>query len=88
MRARHVTIGLVVLVLLAVVLRVGVPSSLAAPSAPPAFAGVVPFTTVGGLMGFFDSRDGKVYLYDGNLDKCVMVKQVQRLGQPLKKLTR
>jgi hypothetical protein len=39
-------------------------------------------------MGFFDSRDGKVYLYDGNLDKCVMVKQVQRLGQPLKKLTR
>ena len=31
------------------------------------FDGVVPFSTTGGLMGFFNQKDGKLYLYDPNL---------------------
>ena len=49
----------------------------------PSFVGVVPFTTVGGLMGFFDQKDGKVYLYDGNLKNCILVSQLKELGKPM-----
>jgi hypothetical protein len=48
------------------------------------FNSVAPFTTVGGLMGFFDQKDGKVYLYDGNLQNCVFVSQLAELGKPMK----
>ena len=50
------------------------------------FNGVIPFTTVGGLMGFFNQNDGKVYLYDGNLQNCILVSQLEELGQPIKKI--
>lgn len=48
------------------------------------FNGVTPFTTVGGLMGFFDQRDGKIYLYDGNLQNCILVRQITELGKSMK----
>jgi hypothetical protein len=48
------------------------------------FEGVTTFTTVGGLMGFFNPKDGKVYLYDGNLKNCILVSQLEELGKPMK----
>lgn len=48
------------------------------------FNGVVPFTTVGGLMGFFNQIDGKIYLYDGNMQNCVYISQLKELGKPMK----
>lgn len=50
------------------------------------FDGVVPFSTEGGLMGFFNQNDGKIYLYDGNLQNCVLVSQMDELGRPIIKM--
>jgi hypothetical protein len=48
------------------------------------FNGIMPFSTASGLIGFFDQRDGKVYLYDGYLKKCILVNQLEELGKPTK----
>lgn len=45
------------------------------------FAQVIPFSTVGGFIGFFDQKDGKVYLYDDKLEKCVYQVQMGTLGE-------
>ena len=52
---------------------------------PGDFDKVIPFTTVGGLMGFFDQSNGKVYLYDGNLQDCILVSQLEELGKSMKR---
>lgn len=39
-----------------------------------------------GLTGFFDPASGKLYLYDTNLEKCRMIRQLTALGEPLKRL--
>ena len=48
------------------------------------FNNVVPFSTVNGLIGFFNQNDGKAYLYDGNFQNCVFVAQMDELGKPMK----
>ncbi len=50
------------------------------------FDGVIPFSTPGGLQGFFDQKSGTLYYYDQNLNNCVLIAKVQQLGQPLQKL--
>jgi len=47
---------------------------------------VQPFSTPGGLFGFFDQKDGKLYLYDSNLEKCIYTFQLEELGKPLSKM--
>ena len=37
-----------------------------------------------GLTGFFDPESGKLYLYDAKLEKCYAIRQLVRLGQPLR----
>lgn len=37
-------------------------------------------------IGFFDSLDGKLYIYDVNLNRCEKILQVQSLGSPLLEL--
>jgi hypothetical protein len=37
-----------------------------------------------GLTGFFDPATGKLYVYDSNVERCLMVRQLDRLGAPLK----
>ena len=49
------------------------------------FAGVYPFWTSGGMMGFFDQTDGRVYLYDQNLENLFMVSKLEKLGDKMKK---
>ena len=43
-------------------------------------------TYASGLTGFFDTRDGTLYLYDGNLNDPFLIRQIQTLGEPLKRL--
>jgi hypothetical protein len=39
-----------------------------------------------GLTGFFNSANGMLYIYDGDMNKCVFVRQLVRPGDPLKKI--
>ena len=39
-----------------------------------------------GLTGFFDPAAGKLYLYDANVEKCHMVRELTALGEPLKRV--
>ena len=47
------------------------------------FENVYPFTTVSGLLGFFDQKDGTVYVYDNNFNECVYISKVDKLGSSL-----
>ena len=49
------------------------------------FAGVYPFWTSGGMMGFFDQADGRVYLYDQNLENLFMISRLEKLGNKMKR---
>ena len=46
------------------------------------FAGVMPFATVGGYIGFFDQETGYVYIYDDQMKKAVFTYKLDALGQP------
>lgn len=50
------------------------------------FEGITAFTTTGGMMGFFDQKDGMLYLYEPDLTKCVLIVQLTALGEPLAKI--
>jgi len=43
-------------------------------------------TYASGLTGFFDPQTGIVYVYDANWDKCVFIRQLTALGEPMKRL--
>ena len=36
-----------------------------------------------GTTGFFDPDAGTLYVYDINLDRCVYIRELKTLGQPL-----
>jgi hypothetical protein len=36
-----------------------------------------------GMTGFFDTRNGALYIYDANWDKCVYVRRLKKLGEPM-----
>jgi hypothetical protein len=43
-------------------------------------------TYASGLTGLFDPASGKLYVYDSNLENCVIIRELNELGEPLKKL--
>ena len=49
------------------------------------FKEVYPFT-LNGRVGFFDQSQGRVYLYDPDFKNCVLITQLNELGQPLVKV--
>ncbi len=51
------------------------------------FAGVMPFMTSAGYFGLFNQNDGKVYIYDGDINKCVFEGRIDELGKPAIKTT-
>ena len=51
-----------------------------------AFDSIIPFSTTGGMMGFFDRKDGTVYLYEPNLSECLQIVQLKELGLPMKRI--
>lgn len=36
-----------------------------------------------GSTGFFDPDSGRLYLYNANLDRCVSIRELNTLGQPM-----
>ena len=50
------------------------------------FAGVMPFVTSSGLMGFFNQNDGKIYIYNNPLSECLYEGQVTQLGEAVEKI--
>ncbi len=46
------------------------------------FTGVMPFMTSAGYFGLFNQNDGKVYIYDGDINKCVFEGKIDELGKP------
>ena len=73
--------GFLILAVAALFLSVGLEKYSAAQ--PVGFPNVMPFVTPSGLVGLFDQKDGKMYLYDANLEECFMISQVNTLGEPL-----
>ena len=45
------------------------------------FAGVIPFSTAAGMIGFFNQNDGKVYIYDNNVSTCLFEGKIDELGK-------
>ena len=39
-----------------------------------------------GLTGFFDPDTGRLYIYSSDLQRCVIIRQLTALGEPLKKV--
>ena len=76
--------GLLILAAAMVFLGVSLQKQTAAQTV--GFPSVVPFVTPSGLVGLFDQKDGKMYLYDANLNECFMITQVTTLGSPMTKL--
>jgi len=50
------------------------------------FEGVVPFATSGGFIGFFDQRDGTVYIYNEELKEVSFKYKIKKLGEPAEDL--
>ncbi len=50
------------------------------------WSGLKMVTYYSGLTGFFDSDTGRFYLYDANLENCVIIRQITALGEPMKKV--
>jgi len=44
---------------------------------------IQPFFAPDNRLGFFDNRDGKVYIYDTSTNTCVKILQLRQLGNPL-----
>ena len=38
-------------------------------------------------VGFFDQNNGRVYVYDNNISRCLFIGQIQNLGQPIAVVT-
>jgi hypothetical protein len=39
-----------------------------------------------GVTGFFDPDTGKVYLYDINLEYCHAIREITKLGEPMRRV--
>ena len=39
-----------------------------------------------GVTGFFDPDTGKLYLYDMNLEQCHAIREITKLGEPMRRL--
>lgn len=50
------------------------------------FGRVQSFAFPNGMVGFWDQENGKVYVYDQQLTKCVAIRRMDRLGEELVKL--
>jgi hypothetical protein len=62
------------------------PSSIAQDNQPQMQPQLEVFTYSTGLTGFYDRNTGLLYLYDTNIEKCTCIRQLVRLGEPMKKL--
>ena len=52
--------------------------------APHDFTNVQVITFKDNNVGFFDRKTGKLYIYNADLSKCLAIKQLEVLGEPVK----
>jgi len=45
---------------------------------------VVTYTS--GATGFFDPDTGKLFVYDANMENCLLIRQLVTLGEPMRRL--
>lgn len=57
-----------------------------APRPPQNFNQVQVISYASGMTGFFDSQTGRLYVYDSNMENCLFIRQINELGNPLKRL--
>jgi hypothetical protein len=50
------------------------------------FAGVLPFITTTNRVGFFNQNNGKIYMYDSNINQCLFIGQLTELGQAIQEI--
>ena len=50
------------------------------------FASVEPVSYISGMTGFFDRNTGMMYVYDINMEKCVFIRQLGKLGEPMRRI--
>jgi hypothetical protein len=62
------------------------PASQAQQNTPQLPAQLEVYTYPTGLTGFYDRGTGMLYLYDTDLNKCVVIRKLEQLGEPLRKL--
>jgi hypothetical protein len=64
------------------------PLSHAQDRAPQAqmFSSVEPVSYISGMTGFFDRNTGMMYVYDVNMEKCVFIRQLGKLGEPMRRI--
>ena len=51
------------------------------------FTGIQVFITGNNRVGFLDQSNGRIYLYDSDISKCIFVGQIQSLGDPINVIT-
>ncbi len=51
------------------------------------FAGIMPFVTNNDRLGFFNQNNGRVYIYDNNINQCLFVGQMTEIGKPIQSVT-
>jgi len=61
-------------------------SSTAAERTEPDWSRLSIVTYSSGLTGFFDPQSGKLYVYDANVEQCLMIRQLDELGKPMKRV--
>jgi hypothetical protein len=62
------------------------PTGAQLPAQQAPFAHVQVISYASGLTGFFDQKDGSLYLYDGNAERCVFIRKMTKLGDPMQKV--
>ena len=53
---------------------------------PADFSTLQIFTYNSGLTGFFEPKTAKLYIYDSNLEKCFIIRELKKLGEPMQRL--
>jgi hypothetical protein len=51
------------------------------------FAGIIPFVTSNDRVGFLNQTNGRIYIYDSNVSKCLFIGQIDSLGKPINVIT-
>lgn len=50
------------------------------------YTGIMPFVTSNDRIGFVDQNNGRIYIYDSNISKCLFIGQIDTLGQSINTL--
>lgn len=57
-----------------------------APPGQPARAGLQFFAYPNGGTGIFDPSTGTIYVYDSDLNRCYLIRELGNLGEPMRRL--